>query len=185
ERQDLKVDWESLQRPGFSPDYLDQQCERMDLAFARSDWLPTAAAQALLRNNRPLLAYLGGKAEHFTSKDHVFFPGETVEKQLIVINNSREPVTAEGSWTFDLPQAITGRRELAVATGQQARVPLRFHLPETLAPGQYELSARVRFSNGETQNDSFVVHILPRPTEPPRHGVIALFDPKGETDELL
>ena len=30
----------------------------MDLAFERSDWIATPAAQALLRNNRPLLAWL-------------------------------------------------------------------------------------------------------------------------------
>src|SRR5262249_24937191 len=185
ERQDLKVDWESLQRPGFSPDYLDQQCERMDLAFQRSDWIPTAAARALLRNNRPLLAYISGKAAHFTSKDHVFFPGETVEKQLIVINNSRQNVTGEGTWSFDLPQASAGHQQIAVAPAQQERVPLRFALPEPVAPGQYELNASVRFSSGETQTDSFAVHIVPRPSASPINGRIALFDPHGETDELL
>ncbi len=59
-------------------------------SFKRADWVPSAAAEALYRNNMPLLAYIGGKPERFTSKDHNFLPGETVEKQLIVINNSRE-----------------------------------------------------------------------------------------------
>ena len=74
-RKDLKVDWDNLQRPGFSPDYIDQRYERMDLAYERSDWIATAAAQALIRNNRPLLAYIAGKPAHFTSKDHNFYPG--------------------------------------------------------------------------------------------------------------
>ncbi len=87
------MDWENLQRPGFSPDYEEQRYERMDLAYERSDWIPTAGAQALIRNNRPLLAYIGGKPARFTSKDHNFVAGETVEKQIIVINNSRVPVT--------------------------------------------------------------------------------------------
>ena len=39
----FQVDWENLQRPGFSPDYLEQRYERMDLAYERSDWVPTAA----------------------------------------------------------------------------------------------------------------------------------------------
>ena len=39
------------------------------------------------------LAYIAGKPAAFTSKDHNFYPGETVEKQIIVINNSRETVT--------------------------------------------------------------------------------------------
>ena len=36
---------------------------------------PRPAAQALLRNNLPLLAYIGGKPARFTSKDHNFLPG--------------------------------------------------------------------------------------------------------------
>ncbi len=95
-RKQLPVDWDKLQRPGFSADYLGEQMERMDLAYERSDWLPTADGQALLRNNMPLLAYIAGKPDAFTSKDHNFYPGETVGKQLVVINNSREtsPATA-------------------------------------------------------------------------------------------
>jgi hypothetical protein len=184
-RRDFKVDWDHLQRPGFSPDYIDKTYERWDLAFAREDWTPTVAAEALLRNNRPLLAYIGGKPSHFTSKDHVFFPGENVEKQLIVVNNSRQTVTCEGEWSFGLPKAIGGRKKFSVKTGQQERVPLGVALPETLAPGQYELHVRVRFSNGETQTDSFVSQVLQRPHAPHPNSRIALFDPKGETAALL
>ncbi len=184
-RREFRVDWDHLQRPGFSPDYVDKTYERWDLAFERADWIPTAAARALLRNNRPLLAYLGGKPGQFTSKDHVFFPGETVEKQLIVINNSRETVTCESDWSLGLPQTVAGGRRFVVATGQQERLPLQFTLPETLAAGQYELNARVRFSNGETQTDAFVIHVAPRPRPLRMSGRLALFDPKGETGELL
>jgi hypothetical protein len=184
-RKEIKVDWENIQRPGLSADYIDQQYERMDLAFEHSDWIPTAAARALVRNNLPLLAYLGGKPDRFTSQDHVFFPGETVEKQLIVINNSRQTMMGDGAWSFGLPKAIAGNKQFTVATGEQERVPLRFALPATLAPGQYELKASVRFNNGETQTDSFAVHVLPRPRAPKMNGRIALFDPKGETGELL
>src|SRR5207302_8648135 len=70
-RRQLAVEWERLQRPGLSPDYIDQQYERMDLAFERSDWAPTAAAKALLRNNVSLLGYIAGKPAAFTSKDHL------------------------------------------------------------------------------------------------------------------
>ena len=184
-RKDLKVDWENLQCPGLSPDYIDEQYERMDLAFKRSDWLPTADGQAILRNNMPLLAYIGGKPAAFTSKDHNFTPGETVEKQLIVINNSRQTVTADCQWALGPPQAVTGARKLSIATGQQERIPLRFKLPDTLAPGAYELSASVEFSSGETQKDRFTVHVMPRPAAGRLAAKIAIFDPKGETTTLL
>ena len=184
-RKEFTVDWENLQRPGFSPDYIEGRYERMDMAFERSDWTPTIAAQALIRNNLPLLTYIGGKPARFTSKDHNFRPGEMVEKQIIIINNSRETVSAECKWTLGLPRAMKGSKKIRVATGEQERIPLRFDLPATLAPGSYQLDITVRVGKNEMQKDSFVVHVLPRAPSPKLNGRIALFDPKGETGQLL
>ncbi len=192
-RKVLPVDWDHLQRPGYSPDYLDRPYERMDLAFGRSDWMPTADGQALLRNNRPLLAYIGGPGDRFTSKDHDFRPGDTVDKQIIVINNSREPVKGECSW-FVTPSAtdrprpplFAGGQAIEVETGQQARVPIAFALPAALVPGRYDIQATVKFRTGEVQGDAFSIDVLP-PTQPAAKSDarVALFDPKGETAALL
>jgi hypothetical protein len=184
-RQDLQVDWENLQRPGFSPDYIEQRYERVDLAFEQSDWIPTVAAQALIRNNRPLLGYIAGKPGAFTSKDHNFLPGETVEKQLIFINNSRETVTCNCEWSLDLPRTVEGERQVTIRTGQQQRVALRFQVPATLTDGKYDLKATFKFDNSETQTDSFLIHVLSRPQAPRVGAKIALFDPKGQTGKLL
>ena len=184
-RRDLPVDWRNLQRPGFSPDYLGERYERMDLAYERADWTATPAAEALLRNNRPLLAWLAGKADAFTSKDHNFSPGETVEKQLILINDSRQSVTCDCSWTLGLPSRRPGGRRVTVDAGQQERIPLRFDLPATLPAGRYELAATVAFSTGETQRDSFSLDIAVPPAARPVTAKIALFDPKGETRAWL
>jgi hypothetical protein len=184
-RRKLKTDWENLQRPGFSPDYIDQRYERMDLAFERADWIATPAAQALIRNNRPLLAYLGGKPARFTSKGHNFLPGETVEKQLIVINNSRESVTCDARWSIGLPVAVAGGKRITVPPGQQERIPLRIGLPTTLKSGQYELTATATFSTGEVQQDTFAIGVLPPAPALPAVGKIAVFDPPGETKAML
>jgi beta-galactosidase len=184
-RKELQVDWKKLQRPGFSPDYVDSQMEWINTSYERSDWVPTVVAQALIRNNLPLLAYLGGKPAAFTSKDHNFQPGDTVEKQVIVINNSRAMVQCSCSWSLALPEPVTGRQEASVETGQQARLPLKLALPEQTKPGRYELRAVVKFSTGETQEDTFAVDVLPRPGALPAGARMALFDPKGETGRLL
>ena len=193
DRVDLKTDWENLQRPGFSPDYIEDRYERMDLAYEQVDWIATPAADAMYRNNCPLLAYLAGEPGSFTSKDHNFLPGETVEKQVIAINNSRETVTANCEWSFGLPEVVASNKQVTVATGQQERIPLHFRLPADLLAGTYALRATIKFSTGETQEDEFAVHVLPPLADPhsstrsiPDPAVkIALFDPKGETRELL
>ncbi len=107
-RKELKMDWDNLQRPGFSAGLPCQPRQGwMSADGERADWVPTAAAQALLRNNQALLAYIAGRSGNFTSKDHTFLPGETVEKQLIIINNSRETVACECEWSLGLARPIS------------------------------------------------------------------------------
>jgi hypothetical protein len=143
----------------------------------------TADGQALIRNNRPLLAYIGGDVSQFTSKGHHYRPGETVEKEVIVLNNSRDTVTCECEWSLG---TLSGRKTLTVETGMQERIPFRFDLPAAWAEGTHELRMVTRFSSGETQTDSFIIHVIPRSPVPTKlNARIALFDPKGETNSLL
>ena len=185
ERTEVPVDWDNLQRPGFSVDYIEDQYVRRDLTYKRSDWIPQAPAKALVRNNSPLLAYIAGKPDRFTSKGHIFYPGETVEKQLIVINNSRETVSCESKWSLGLPKAIAGSTKITLPTGEQKRVPLTFALPASLAPGEYTISMTAAFNTGETQDDTFAIRVIPLPANPRTGSRIALYDPKGETAALL
>jgi hypothetical protein len=181
----MEIDWDKLQRPGPRPVYVQEQQAKAKLAFRRSAAEATVAAQALYRNNMPLLAYLAGKPAAFTSKDHNFLPGEAVEKQLIVINNSRRPVSGECEWSVGLPRPATGSARVTLPTGEQKRIPLKFDLPADLAPGRYELRARVHFGNGETQEDALPIHVMARPAAPRASTKIALFDPKGDSAKLL
>ena len=183
-----QVDWDQPPAAGFQRRITSiGSYERMDLAFQQSDWIPTADGQAILRNNRPLLAYIAGKPAAFTSKDHNFVPGETVEKQLIIINNSRETVTCECQWSLALPQPISGTR--TSHTGHRptgADSTDRCHYRPRCRRASTNCSATVEFSNGETQDDE-LDH--PRAAAPGRRVVrprrIALFDPQGETATLL
>jgi hypothetical protein len=184
-REELKVDWGGLQRPGFSPDYQEQRYERMDLAYERADWIPTAGGQALIRNNQSLLAYIGGGPSRFTGKDHNVLAGETVEKQIIVINNSRGPVRGDCSWSLALPQPVAGQSQVTVETGQQSRIPIRIRLPATLDPGPYRLTAKAAFSSGQIQEDEFSIHVLASQTVPQAKVQVAVFDPKGDTMKRL
>lgn len=188
-RKQLAVDWDRLQRPGFSADYIDDRPANIALAYERSDWLPTPAGAALLRNNEPVLAYIAGKASALTSKEHNYLPGESLEKQIIIINNSRAAVTCEYSWSLDLSPAVTGSGRAAVQTGNQARIPIKVILPALMDSGKHKLNASVRFSTGEVQTDSFDLHvnappIVPRAIFTPNMR-IAVFDPLGETSKML
>jgi hypothetical protein len=112
-------------------------------------------------------------------------PGETVEKQVIVINNSRVTVKADCSWSLALPEPMTGQNRATVETGRQARIPLRLVLPAGVPAGVYRLSMNTVFDTGETQEDSFQIHVMARPARPRVTGRVAVFDPKGQTAEWL
>ena len=186
-RREFDVDWQHLQCPGFSPDYLDDRYERIDLAYQFDDWIPTEAAKALMRNNGHLLAYIAGKPEAFTSKDHNYFAGENFEKQLILINGSRETVAVEYSWLLGRGVFEGGDMggKKTIAPGQQLRIPRAFQLPANLASGTYQIDVRAKFSTGDIQEDSFFINVLPPPAVPRVISKLALFDPAGETDALL
>ncbi|MCX8109558.1 MAG: hypothetical protein N3G20_12230, partial [Verrucomicrobiae bacterium] len=185
QRVELSVDWDNIQRPGFSPDFLQDRYERMDTAYGRGDWVPTVAAEALARNNKPLLAWIAGKPSAFTSKDHVFVPGEHFEKQIIVINDSRRTVACTCTWVLSFPNPVSGTTNVSVQTGKQVRIPLRLEIPEQTEPGAYPLELEARFDTGEVQHDCFMLHVLPRATGAAATEKVALFDPKGETARLL
>ena len=123
--------------------------------------------------------------EQFTSKDHIFLPGETVKKQLIIINNSRIPAACEATWSIALPTAVTGTDRVSVDTGNKAQVPISVKLPDSLAPGNYTLSASVRFNGAEIQKDSFDIHIAAPLAAMKSPARIALFDPHGDTAKQL
>jgi beta-galactosidase len=184
-RKMFAVDWEHLQRPGFSPDFLDRQFEQLEYAYEASDWLPTSAARAIIRNNQPILAYIAGSAEHFTVKDHNYLSGQTVEKQIIALNDSRRPVTFDCHWSWRLPAPVGGSAKFTVETGEQNRVPISCKLPEGLAPGSYEVTLTATPSVGESQIDTFTFHVLAPAPAVKLAGRVALFDTLGQSAELL
>jgi beta-galactosidase len=186
------VDWENLQRPGVSPDqatlfpHWGRPGGGMPYALAtdRDDWVPSVRGEAILRYNQPLLAYIGGPRKHFSARGHNVHPGDVVEKQAIVLNDSRRPVECECRWSVSLPGGITGQGTVEVAPGENGRLPIRFRVPESAAPGAYEISLTATFSTGEAQQDTFSIDVMePQPTRV--EGRVAVYDPKGETAGLL
>jgi beta-galactosidase len=153
---------------------------------------PTPVVRALQRCNLPLLAYIAGKAAAVTSKDHVFAPGEAIEKQLVVINDTREPVTADVEFCGAGLHACAGppgpagagleagRRpgglphRITLPPGTQQRLPIHFRAPST---GRHELKATVTFSTGAVQEDTFAIDILPPVPGPRASGILTI--PKG------
>ncbi|MCL2711241.1 MAG: hypothetical protein FWE95_10210, partial [Planctomycetaceae bacterium] len=203
-RKDYTTDWENLQRPGFSPDFQESRFERIDLAFERDDWIPSEGAEALIRNNMPLLGYIAGKEGDFTEKGHNFFAGELVEKQLVTVNNSRETVFDTFQFTTDFSlngMGMAGSMNSSndLKTGTLHQLPVIFSISDNAPPGAYDIEAEFGFfmveryadanpdeddMDIEIQTDTFTIHVMPPLPSLPSLS-IALFDPHGETAKML
>ena len=181
----LEVDWSRLQTPGFSPDFIDRQYERIDTAYEHADWIPTEAGEALLRNNQPLLAYIAGNRNHFTSKNHNYVAGQTIDKQIVIINNSRKTIRADCVWSLRLPDPITGNKTIIAKTGEIIKLPASFAIPQSIQPGSYDIDLSVQFDLESIHEDSIVIHVLPNNTVDLKNARIALYDPEGETKHVL
>jgi len=189
----------------YAPSRLKQPGIVADRQSASESWLyhpdanqiaPTALGEAFLRWNQPLCAFIGGgpDADDFTDKAHNYSPGETIRKQLVILNDTREAVTCTTRWRLapagkgraTAPPTAAGKDvRMTVPPGGKMDVPIAVSLPND-ANGTYALAAEADFGAGGKQADTFALHVLPKSTAlvvPAKR--VALFDPKGMTAKLL
>ncbi len=184
ERIPLETEWNRVQRPGLSPDVAIGGGDYLTSRYPEEDWEPSCVGRTFLRCNRPLLAYLGGKAGDFTEEGHNFLPGERVEKQVIVVNDSRRTVGCSYRWS--LGDVTAGRGTIAdVEPGGIRKERIAAELPRNVEPGTHRLALSVEFPGGEVQQDAMDVHVLGPAREEQARGRIALYDPEGKTAETL
>ena len=179
--------YQGLQRPGIVPDMI-QASPEMIYHWKVEEIAPTSVGRVFLRWNQPLIAYIGD-GDRFTTKRHNYGPGETVRKQLVVLNDSRQSVQCRYTWTLE-GGSVGSQGQVTVEPGDKALVPVALQIPEALTGErggrrQYALAARFEFGDGKAQEDRFVLDIIPR-AAPDRSGArIAMFDPKGVTAGLF
>ena len=136
------------------------------------DWAPTALGETFRRWNLPDCAWIGGDG-NFTDKRHVFRPGETVRKTLVIVNDRRVAQTV--GWRVACG-AFARQGEVRIAAGDQARVPLAFAAGEA---GSRRLTAEFRFEGGVVQTDAFALAVVAPAANP--KAKLAVYDPKGLT----
>ena len=129
-----------------------------------------------------LLAYIGGSAERFTAKDHEFFPGETVQKQVIVLWDGgwKTEVSAEWEATVGGEKIAGGTSPLALAAGEIHKVPIAFTLPAAVQRGDGEIHLKVKQDGKDFSTDVFRFQVIPHPQAAAR-GAVLLWDPTGES----
>jgi hypothetical protein len=177
-----------LKRLGIVPDRLQSGNQFIQDLGARDAFVPAETGRSMLRWNMPDCAFIGGPADAFTAKDHLFTPGAEVRKSLVVLNDRRRAQTVKWTWRLwrkgDKLMEQQGRAE--VPPGGKAVVPVAFAFPETAQNGErFRLTAVFDFADGVTQVDEIPLHAV-TPTQPPRLAApVQLYDPRGLTAQLF
>ena len=139
---------------------------------------------ALKEVNGPTLVWIAGSAGEYTAKDHHFSPGQKIEKQIVAINDTRQPQDFETTWNATVAGKKVGEGH---AQGRLAVSEIRFIPFELTAPveeiggdGQIALAATI----GKAKHvDSFSFRVFGK--EKSGSDKIAVVDPKGLTREML
>ncbi len=141
---------------------------------------------ALKEVNFPTLAWIAGSAEAYTAKDHHFRAGQKVEKQIVLINDTRQTQSFTAGWIATVGGKEVGRDELRgnLAVSEIRLIPFQFTAPGVEAGGKTDGQITLAAAIGEGKHqDTFALRVFGE--DRPGDGEIAAVDPEGVTTKML
>ena len=164
-----------------------------DFGVVRSDYFysildqhgrePRLVAKTLMETYADLLGWIAGPApKEFTRVNDTFRVGETVEKSLVILNDTRREQTIDYAWKAG---GESGKGKVTIAPGLRKDVQFSFKASADMK----EIVAGFRCAaTGWKAKDTFALNILPKPqtlnnstTQTP----VSVFDPEGGAKALL
>jgi beta-galactosidase len=136
--------------------------------------------------NFPTLAWIAGQPETYTAKDHHFSAGQKFQKQIILINDMRQPQEFRATWIAAVGGKTVGKGELrgSLAVSEVRKIPIEIAAPEVekdgKADGQIMLTATI---GKATHHDTFSFRVFG--AHRLAEGQIAIVDPDGLTTKML
>jgi beta-galactosidase len=140
----------------------------------------------LKENNDATLAWIAGPAGAYTAKDHHFHPGQKIEKQMVLINDSRRPQDFRASWSATTSGKEVGRgvEQGCLAVSEIRFLPIRFTAPAEGTGGKAEGQILLTASIGQsTHHDVLAFRVFGEDRW--GNAEIAVVDPNGITSKML
>ncbi|MGA2034799.1 MAG: sugar-binding domain-containing protein [Thermoguttaceae bacterium] len=141
---------------------------------------------ALKENNGQTLAWIAGPVGEYTAKDHHFRSGEKIEKQIVVINDTRQPQHFTAAWTAAVGGKEVGRgtEHGSLAVSETRLIPIQVIAPAAEAGGRADGRITLTAAIGEaTHRDTFAFRVFGE--DRPGEGEIAVIDPDGTAKKML
>ena len=133
--------------------------------------------------------YIAGPEGDWQSKDHSFFAGERVRKQVVLLNDLTHDIPCELEWRLvdgGGEARASGRIDAVSRAGMPTLYPLEFTVPEARQRAEFTLTVEVRDQPGRHfESESLSIEVFPAAAPARPEGQILVFDPVGRTTEML
>ena len=136
--------------------------------------------------NYPTLAWIAGPSGDYTAKDHHFSAGQKFQKQLVLINDMRQPEDYTATWTATVGGQTVGQGQEhgSMAVSEIKFIPIEITAPAEDTGGKADGQITMTASIGQVQHqDTFTFRVLG--ADQPASGDIASVDPEGLTGKML
>ena len=151
--------------------------------FHYPDGKPTPVMRSQQRYFGPTDFYVAGASGDWPSKDHSFFAGERVEKQVVLLNDLTRNVTEMLHWSLANAAGkvqAQGEMRATFKAGVPTFMPVAVTAPAVARRTEFTLAVR----SGKRE-DAIGIQIFPAARKPSPHGAILVYDPCGETTRML
>jgi beta-galactosidase len=141
---------------------------------------------ALKEVNGPTLAWIAGPAGAYTAKDHHFSPDQKIQKQIVLINDTRQPQSFTAAWaaTVGGKEVDKGQIQGSLGVSEIRFLPFEVIAPAAEAGGKAEGQLALSATVGEARHqDTFAFRVFGQDKQ--GSGQLALVDPNGATGKML
>lgn len=148
------------------------------------------AWHTLLENNNETLAWIAGQPGAWPDKGHHFASGEELQKQVVLINDGRQPMSYSGAWTVSVAgkQVAEGELEGELSVSEISKLPIQAAMPEVNEKTEGEIILKAKVGDLEFE-DRFPFRVYPTDSEEKTKAQAAknvvLYDPLGKTGPYL
>ena len=136
--------------------------------------------------NGPTLAWIAGPSGDYTAKDHHFSSGQKIKKQIVLINDMRQPQDFTVTWTATVGGKEVGKDEQhgTLAVSEIKFIPFEVTAPAEDAGGKADGQITMTATIGQVQHqDTFDFRVFG--ADQPGTGDLAAVDPEGLTGKML
>lgn len=154
--------------------------------FQPESWDILSGGQAIIENNNDVLAYIAGSKDAFTAKDHHYKPGDLIEKQLYLFNDTRKAQVCQWKYAIVTENSVIAEEtgKVTLPPGEKVSLPIYSRIPTEQEIFKKEGSIHIQAQiNNKELRDTFNFRIIKRPLS--KMMKVHVFDPEGNTRNML